>query len=164
MEISIQPKCKGDSRCARYIDGIDTTANPLEEELYPEPSGNWWHILAKAILRCLYYLVLGLKLLRPLIVLKVVLLVLSGDIATVMFYISGLMYTGMLYGIDTRLRNPGYPLWLYLPLFTFLSTFIFSWLIFYAAITIRKQAWYFFVFALLTYLFHPICYGLCSII
>src|SRR5215469_1179309 len=144
MEISIQSKCKGDSRCSRYIDGIDTTANPLEEELYPEPSGNWWHILAKAILRCLP-LLSGIgsetKGLRPLIVLKVVLLVLSGDIATVMFYISGLMYTGMLYGIDTRLRNPGYPLWLYRPLFTFLSTFIFSWLLFYAAITIRKQTW-----------------------
>jgi hyaluronan synthase len=89
----------------------------------------------------IYYLVLGLKLLRPLIVIKVVLLVLSGDIATALFYISGILYTGMLYGIDTRLRNPGYPLWLYRPLFTFLSTFIFSWLLFYAAITIRKQAW-----------------------
>src|SRR5215469_15119776 len=53
MEISIQSKRKGDSRCSRYTDGIDTTADPLEEELYPEPSGNWWHILAKAILRCL---------------------------------------------------------------------------------------------------------------
>jgi hyaluronan synthase len=89
----------------------------------------------------LYYLVLGLKLLRPLIVIKVVLLVLSGDIATALFYISGILYTGMLYGIDSRLRNPGYPLWLYRPLFTFLSTFIFSWLLFYAAITIRKEAW-----------------------
>jgi hyaluronan synthase len=89
----------------------------------------------------LYYLVLGLKLLRPLIVMKVVLLVLSGDIATALFYISGILYTGMLYGIDSRLRNPGYPLWLYRPLFTFLSTFIFSWLLFYAAITIRKEAW-----------------------
>jgi hyaluronan synthase len=89
----------------------------------------------------IYYLVLGLKLLRPLIVIKVVLLVLSGDIATALFYISGILYTGMLYGIDSRLRNPGYPLWLYRPLFTFLSTFIFSWLLFYAALTIRKEAW-----------------------
>ena len=89
----------------------------------------------------LYYLVLSLKLLRPLIVIKVVLLVLSGDIVTALFYITGIMYTGMLYGIDSRLRNPGYPLWLYRPLFTFLSTFIFSWLLFYAAITIRKESW-----------------------
>lgn len=89
----------------------------------------------------LYYLVLGLKLLRPLIVIKVVLLVLSGDLVTALFYITGIMYTGMLYGIDSRLRNPGYPLWLYRPLFTFLSTFIFSWLLFYAAITIRKESW-----------------------
>lgn len=89
----------------------------------------------------IYYLVLGLKLLRPLIVIKVVLLVLSGDIVTALFYISGIMYTGMLYGIDSRLRNPGYPFWLYRPLFTFMSTFIFSWLLFYAAITIRKESW-----------------------
>jgi hyaluronan synthase len=89
----------------------------------------------------LYYLVLGLKLLRPLIVIKVVLLVLSGDLVTALFYITGIMYTGMLYGIDSRLRNPGYPLWLYRPLFTFLSTFVFSWLLFYAAITIRKESW-----------------------
>lgn len=89
----------------------------------------------------LYYLVLALKLLRPLIVIKVVLLVLSGDIVTALFYIAGIMYTGMLYGIDSRLRNPGYPLWLYRPLFTFMSTFVFSWLLFYAALTIRKESW-----------------------
>lgn len=89
----------------------------------------------------IYYLVLGLKLLRPLIVIKILLLVLSGDLGTVIFYIAGIMYTGMLYGIDSRLRNPGYPLWLYRPLFTFMSTFVFSWLLFYAAITIRKEAW-----------------------
>jgi hyaluronan synthase len=89
----------------------------------------------------IYYLVLSLKLLRPLIVIKVVLLVLSGDMVTALFYISGIMYTGMLYGIDSRLRNPGYPLWLYRPVFTFMSTFIFSWLLFYAAITIRKESW-----------------------
>ncbi|MGB6590304.1 MAG: glycosyltransferase [Candidatus Nitrosopolaris sp.] len=89
----------------------------------------------------LYYLVLALKLLRPLIVIKVVLLVLSGDIVTALFYIAGIMYTGMLYGIDSRLRNPGYPLWLYRPLFTFMSTFVFSWLLFYAALKIRKESW-----------------------
>jgi hyaluronan synthase len=89
----------------------------------------------------IYYLVLGLKLTRPLIVLKIMALIFSGDLATVVFYIAGLMYTGMLYGIDSRLRNPGYPYWLYRPLFTFISTFILSWLIFYAAITIKKEAW-----------------------
>lgn len=89
----------------------------------------------------LYYLVLGLKLLRPFIVIKIIILLLSADIGTVLFYLSGLMYTGMLYGIDSRLRNPGYPFWMYRPLFTFMSTFVFSWLIFYAGITIRKEAW-----------------------
>ena len=105
----------------------------------PATGGIYWRRPFYAAL--LYYLVLALKLLRPLIVIKVVLLVLSGDIVTALFYITGIMYTGMLYGIDSRLRNPGYPLWLYRPLFTFLSTFIFSWLLFYAAITIRKESW-----------------------
>jgi hyaluronan synthase len=89
----------------------------------------------------LYYLILGLKIMRPFIIIKVLLVLLSGDIVTVLFYISGLMYTGMLYGIDVRLRNPGYPYWLYRPVMTALSTFVLSWLIFYAAITIRKESW-----------------------
>jgi hyaluronan synthase len=89
----------------------------------------------------LYYLTLALKLTRPLIVLKIMLLISSGDLGTVAFYMAGIVYTGMLYGIDVRLRNPGYPFWLYRPLMTFLSAFVISWLIFYAAITIRKESW-----------------------
>jgi hyaluronan synthase len=90
----------------------------------------------------LYYLILSLKLIRPIIVIKAILLLpLSGDYFTAILYIVGAMYSAMMYGIDVRLRNPGYTLWLYRPLMTFISTFIFSWLIIYAAITIRKSAW-----------------------
>ena len=90
----------------------------------------------------LYYLILGLKLTRPFVVVKALLfLPLSGDLTTSLLYIAGIMYTGMLYGIDVRLRNPGYPYWLYRPVMTALSTFVLSWLIFYAAITIRKESW-----------------------
>lgn len=102
--------------------------------------GIYWRRPLPAAL--LYYLILSLKLLRPIIVIKAVLLLpLSGDYFTAILYIVGAMYSAMLYGIDVRLRNPGYTLWLYRPLMTFISTFIFSWLIIYAAITIRKSAW-----------------------
>src|SRR5712691_7174755 len=106
---------------------------------FPATGGIYWRRPFYAAF--LYYLILGLKLMRPFIVIKIIILLLSADIGTVLFYLSGLMYTGMLYGIDSRLRNPGYPFWLYRPLFTFMSAFVFSWLIFYAGITIRKEAW-----------------------
>jgi hyaluronan synthase len=32
-------------------------------------------------------------------------------------------------------------LWLYRPLFTFLTTFVYTWLLIWAGITIRKQSW-----------------------
>ena len=90
----------------------------------------------------LYYLQISLKFLRPLIVLKVaIFLPLSGDFITALLYFSGVFFAGMIYGVDFRLRNPGSSLWLYRPLFTLLTTFVYSWLIFYAAITIKKTAW-----------------------
>jgi hyaluronan synthase len=66
---------------------------------------------------------------------------LSGDFATTALYLLGALYSGMLYGVDVRLRNPGYKFWIYRPIMTFISTFIFSWLVIYAAITIRKTGW-----------------------
>jgi hyaluronan synthase len=90
----------------------------------------------------LYYLQISLKLLRPIIIMKaLIFLPLSGDFATTALYIIGALYSGMLYGIDVRLRSPGYKFWIYRPIMTFISTFIFSWLVIYAAITIRKTGW-----------------------
>ncbi|HJT50197.1 MAG TPA: glycosyltransferase [Nitrososphaeraceae archaeon] len=89
-----------------------------------------------------YYVTLGLKLLRPFIIIKaVIFLPLTGDIVTASMYLVGALYSGMLYGIDVRLRHPGYKFWIYRPIMTFLSTFVISWLVIYAAITIRKEAW-----------------------
>jgi hyaluronan synthase len=90
----------------------------------------------------LYYLQLGLKFLRPYIVLKtLIFLPLSGDFITTILYFLGVFFTGMLYGVDFRLRNPGNGLWLYRPVFTFLTTFVYTWLILYAGVTIKKAAW-----------------------
>ncbi|NOJ29734.1 MAG: hypothetical protein DA328_06150 [Nitrososphaeraceae archaeon] len=90
----------------------------------------------------LYYLILALKLFRPFIVIKaLILLPLAGDVFTGLLYISGALFSGMMYGIDVRLRNPGYPGWLYRPLMTLISTFLLSWLIIYAAFTIKNKSW-----------------------
>ena len=90
----------------------------------------------------LYYLQLGLKFFRPFIVLKALLfLPLSGDYITTLLYFSGVLFSGMIYGVEFRLRNPGDGLWLYRPLYTLITTFVYTWLIFYAAITIKKTAW-----------------------
>lgn len=90
----------------------------------------------------LYYVQTGMKFIRPFILLHaVVMLPLAGDIISPILWLSGIMFTGMIYGVDFRLRNPGDKLWLYRPLFTFLTTFVYTWLLVWAGITIRKQSW-----------------------
>jgi hyaluronan synthase len=90
----------------------------------------------------LYYVQTGMKFIRPFILLHaVVMLPLAGDIVSPILWLSGIMFTGMIYGVDFRLRNPGDKLWLYRPLFTFLTTFVYTWLLIWAGITIRKQSW-----------------------
>jgi hyaluronan synthase len=90
----------------------------------------------------IYYLMLSLKLMRPVVLVKALFfLPLSGDYITSFLLFLGVFYSSMIYGVDFRLRNPGSDLWLYRPVFTFLSTFVYTWLTFYAAITIKKTAW-----------------------
>ena len=90
----------------------------------------------------LFYLQLGLKMVRPYIIVKSLLfLPITGDYLTTVFYFVSLIYTSMMYGVDFRLRNPGSTWWLYRPLITQLGVFVFTWLLFYALITIRKTAW-----------------------
>ncbi|HZB17661.1 MAG TPA: glycosyltransferase [Nitrososphaeraceae archaeon] len=90
----------------------------------------------------MYYVQTGMKFIRPFILLHaVVMLPLAGDILSPLLWLSGIMFTGMIYGVDFRLRNPGDKLWLYRPLFTFLTTFVYTWLLIWAGITIRKQSW-----------------------
>lgn len=89
-----------------------------------------------------YYLQAGLKLLRPLIVLQTFLLMpFAGDYITPVYYITGVLFIGMIFGIDYRLRNPGSPNWLYRPLLSLLSISVFVWLLPYAALTLRKSVW-----------------------
>ena len=64
-----------------------------------------------------------------------------GDLRSTALWFLGVMFTGMIYAVDFRLRNPGDPLWLYRPIFTFLTTFVYTWLLPYAALTIKNKAW-----------------------
>ncbi|MGB8153188.1 MAG: glycosyltransferase [Nitrososphaeraceae archaeon] len=90
----------------------------------------------------LYYVQTSMRFVRPYIVFySIVMLPLKGDIISLIYWISGIMFTGMIYAVDFRLRNPGDKLWLYRPLFTFLTTFVYTWLLIYSAITIRNKSW-----------------------
>jgi hyaluronan synthase len=89
-----------------------------------------------------YYLQAGLKLLRPFVVLQAfIMMPLAGDYLSPLYYFSGVLFIGMIFGIDYRLRNPGSPNWLYRPLLSLMSIFVFVWLLPYAAVTLRKAVW-----------------------
>jgi hyaluronan synthase len=83
-----------------------------------------------------------MKFFRPYIVFSsVVMMPFFGEYLTPIVWISGIMFTGMIYAVDFRLRNPGDKNWLYRPFFTLMATFIYTWLLIYAAITIKKSGW-----------------------
>ena len=88
----------------------------------------------------LYYLSIAMKLVRPFIVIfSLFAMPLLGDYLTPVFYFSGILFVGMIYAVDFKLANPTNDLWIYRPLMTLLSTFVYVWLIFYAVLTIKKK-------------------------
>ena len=99
----------------------------------------WQRPLCIAII---YYLQIGLRLVRPFVVIQSLLILpLLGDYTTALYYLSGIFFVSMIYGIDFRLRHPGNSYWFYRPLLQLITIFILTWLIFYAAITIKKMNW-----------------------
>jgi hyaluronan synthase len=90
----------------------------------------------------LYYIQTAMKLIRPYILFyTIAILPLKGDFTSVLFWIAGVMFTGMIYAVEYRLRNPDDGLWLYRPPFTFITTFVYTWFLIYSAITIRNRTW-----------------------
>lgn len=90
----------------------------------------------------LYYIQTAMKLVRPYILFyTIAILPIKGDFTSVLFWIAGVMFTGMIYAVEYRLRNPDDGLWLYRPLFTFITTFVYTWFLIYSAITIRNRTW-----------------------
>jgi hyaluronan synthase len=90
----------------------------------------------------LYYIQTVMKFVRPYILFHALfVLPFVGDLRSTGLWFLGIMFTGMIYAVDFRLRNPGDPLWLYRPIFTFLTTFLYTWLLPYAAATIKNKSW-----------------------
>jgi hyaluronan synthase len=90
----------------------------------------------------LYYIQIGMKLVRPYILFyTIAILPIKGDFTSVLFWIAGVMFTGMIYAVEYRLRNPDDGLWLYRPPFTFITTFVYTWFLIYSALTIRNKSW-----------------------
>ncbi len=90
----------------------------------------------------LYYIQTAMKLIRPYILFyTIAILPIRGDFTSVLFWVAGVMFTGMIYAVEYRLRNPDDGLWLYRPLFTFITTFVYTWFLIYSAITIRNRTW-----------------------
>lgn len=66
----------------------------------------------------LYYIQTVMKFVRPYVLFRAVfMLPLVGDATSTGLWLLGVMFTGMIYTVDFRLRNPGDPLWLYRPIF-----------------------------------------------
>jgi hyaluronan synthase len=75
----------------------------------------------------LYYIQVVMKIIRPYIVFyTIAILPLKGDFVSILFWIAGLLFTGMIYAVEYRLRNPDDGIWLYRPPFTFINTFVYS--------------------------------------
>jgi hyaluronan synthase len=90
----------------------------------------------------LFYIQTVMKFFRPYILIHaLIVLPFVGDLRSTGLWVLGVMFSGMIYAVDFRLRNPGDPLWLYRPIFTFLTTFLYTWLLPYAALTIKNKAW-----------------------
>jgi hyaluronan synthase len=90
----------------------------------------------------LYYIQTVMKFVRPYILFHALfVLPFEGDLRSTGLWLLGVMFTGMIYAVDFRLRNPGDPLWIYRPIFTFLTTFLYTWLLPYAAATIKNKSW-----------------------
>ncbi len=89
-----------------------------------------------------FYLGILFVLVGPLIAFRAIyFLTAGGDFLSAPLYLAGVTFVGLLYGLDYKLRNPDSTNWLYRPLMSLISTFVLSWLLIYAAFTIRNPNW-----------------------
>ncbi|MBX4196205.1 glycosyltransferase family 2 protein [Candidatus Pacearchaeota archaeon] len=90
-----------------------------------------------------YYLGALFALIGPFIALRhLIYLPLRGSMLSGIFYLSGILFVGSLYGIYFKIDNPNASGWYYRPLMSIFSTLVLSWLIFYSALTINKSIWH----------------------
>lgn len=89
-----------------------------------------------------YYLHVLFVLAGPFIAFRhVVYLPLRGDAMSLVLYLSGILFVGLLFGVAYKLENPRSHIWVYRPLMSLFSTLCLSWLLFYSAFTIKKMTW-----------------------
>jgi hyaluronan synthase len=115
----------------------------MEEMLYTKSLFHRWNVLETTLLGSSTALYPDSdEVCRPYVLFRAVfMLPLVGDAASTGLWFLGVMFTGMIYTVDFRLRNPGDSLWLYRPIFTLLTAFVYTWLLPYAAETIKNKAW-----------------------
>jgi cellulose synthase/poly-beta-1,6-N-acetylglucosamine synthase-like glycosyltransferase len=56
-------------------------------------------------------------------------------------YLLGVLFKGCIWALAYRVENPGCPRWIYRPLMSLLTTIVFSMLLPYSLLTLRRGAW-----------------------
>ena len=88
-----------------------------------------------------YYLHIIFVLVGPFIAFRhLIYLPAQGHIYSAFLYMAGITFIGFIFGLAFKLENKDSHMWIYRPLMSLASTTIFSWLIFYSVLTIKK--WY----------------------
>ncbi len=89
-----------------------------------------------------FYLGVAFVLVGPIIAFRAIyFLTAHGDFLSAPLYLSGVVFVGLLYGLDYKSRNTDSANWIYRPLMSLISTFVLSWLLIYAAFTIKNPSW-----------------------
>jgi hyaluronan synthase len=91
----------------------------------------------------IYYLQMALSFLAPIVAVRnLILMPLEGHFLAPVVYIAGLMFISMLFALEFKFRYPNSGnRWLYRILLTLLSINVLSSLLYYAALTLRRNKW-----------------------
>lgn len=89
-----------------------------------------------------YYLHVAFVFLGPFVAFRhLIYLPLYGNLASMVLYLSGICFVGLMFGLAYKLENPDSHRWVYRPLMSIFSTLVLSWLIFYSIATVKKMVW-----------------------
>ncbi|HEY5668169.1 MAG TPA: glycosyltransferase [Candidatus Saccharimonadales bacterium] len=89
-----------------------------------------------------YYLHVAFVFLGPFVAFRhLIYLPLYGNLASMVLYLSGICFVGLMFGLAYKLENPDSHRWVYRPLMSLFSTLVLSWLIFYSIATVKKMVW-----------------------
>jgi len=95
------------------------------------------------IAAAIYYLQMALSFLGPIVAIRnLILMPLEGHFASPVVYLGGLMFISLLFALEFRIRYPNSGnRWMYRILVTLLSINVLNSLLYYAALTIRRNKW-----------------------